>query len=116
MYRLDPDAGPIERILPRPGDPASLPDAHVTQLVEGPGGSLWVWPAAVIVYLICLAAALASIAVTLRVLRRAQAGEPEGRDSRDCFIGYSGAILAIGSSAVILANLLALIMVPPCAL
>jgi len=42
LYRLDPDAGTIERFMPRPGDPASLPDAHVTQLVEGPGGSLWV--------------------------------------------------------------------------
>ena len=41
LYRLSPD-GRIARFMPRAGDPRSLPDAGVTQLLEAPDGALWV--------------------------------------------------------------------------
>ncbi len=41
LYSMD-GAGRLTRHLPRPGDPASLPDASVGQLEIAPDGSLWV--------------------------------------------------------------------------
>lgn len=81
-----------------------------------PGHAQWVWPLTVILYILCLLVALASAFAAWRIYRTARAGDPDGRDSRDCFLGYSGLMLGIGFAAIILASLLALLMVPPCAL
>jgi signal transduction histidine kinase/ligand-binding sensor domain-containing protein/CheY-like chemotaxis protein len=40
LYRLDAE-GRMTRFMPRAGDPRSLPDAGVGQLVLGPDGALW---------------------------------------------------------------------------
>lgn len=79
-----------------------------------PQHAMWVWPLAIAIYVLCLAVALSSALVAVGVYRRARAGDPEGRDSRNCFLGFSGMICGFGFSAVIFANLLALIVVPPC--
>ncbi|GAA5076809.1 ATP-binding protein [Lysobacter panacisoli] len=41
LHRLDAD-GKVTRFMPREGDPRSLPDAEVSQLVVAPDGTLWV--------------------------------------------------------------------------
>lgn len=84
--------------------------------LELPVHAQWVWPVTLILYAACLLVALLSLWTAIRLYRRARAGDPQGRDSRDCFLGYSGIIMGVGFSFVIAANLLALILVPPCAL
>jgi hypothetical protein len=81
-----------------------------------PNHSLWVWPVALAIYIFCLVIALLSAIVAISVYRRALAGDPQGRDSRNCFLGFSGIICGLGFSAVIFANIVALITVPPCAM
>lgn len=81
-----------------------------------PGHAAWVWPVSLIVYVICLTVAAASAITAVMVLRRARSGDPDGKDSRDCFIGYSGILLGGGFAAVILANLVVMIGVPACVL
>jgi hypothetical protein len=81
-----------------------------------PDHAAWVWPVAIVLYLACLAIAFASTTAAVIVLRRARAGDADGKDSRDCFIGYAGILLGGGFTAVILANLVVMIGVPACVL
>lgn len=78
--------------------------------------SFWVRPAAILAYLICLALAAATIPVSLRIRRRASAGDPDGKTSRDCFLGLCGLMIGIGFTATIAVSGLALLTVPACAL
>lgn len=41
LHRLD-DEGRVTRFMPREGDPRSLPDAEVSQLLVAPDGALWI--------------------------------------------------------------------------
>lgn len=84
-----------------------------TALAEG---STWVVPAGILVYLLCLAVAVASAIVASRIHRRASAEDPEGRTSRDCFLGLCGIMLGAGFALTIFLSGLALLMVPACAL
>jgi hypothetical protein len=78
--------------------------------------SFWVRPAALLVYLLCLGVAAATIPVSLRIHRRALARDPEGKTGRDCFLGLCGLMIGIGFTATIAVSGLALLMVPACAL
>lgn len=86
------------------------PDAH------------WTWVLTAILYLVCLAIALLSGVVALRLLRRVRDEgvgssaplEETGR-GRTRFLAYWGVILGFGFASVVFVNGLALLMVDPCA-
>jgi signal transduction histidine kinase/CheY-like chemotaxis protein/sugar lactone lactonase YvrE len=42
LYRVATDGKTVSRFMPRPGDPRSLPNASVGQLVVAPDGTLWI--------------------------------------------------------------------------
>lgn len=88
-----------------------------------PAEAMWVWPLAVGTYLLCLAIALASGVVALKLFRRtrdesagAEADVEEAGTGRTRFLAYWGLLLGFGFSVVIFVNAIALALVPPCVL
>lgn len=91
--------------------------------LELPAHSAWTTPATFLVYIACVAVAVFAGLVSLKLLRRTRGENVESSASlqeaghgRTRFLAFWGALLGFGFAAVIAVNLLALIMVPPCAL
>lgn len=83
----------------------------------------WTVPANIVVYLLCLALAVAAGFMALRSWRRTRGekrGTPdqvmEAGHGRTRFLAVWGVLLGFGFAIVIAANAVALLVVPPCAL
>ena len=88
---------------------------------ELPAYAFWTVPTALVVYALCLLAALGATLVAVRLYRRTRGEQAhhegdveEVGNGRTRFLAYWGILLGVGSSFVIFVNLLALSMVPPC--
>lgn len=96
--------------------------ARADRLAELPGPARWVWPAAFGLYAACLIVALAAAMVALGLFGRTRHEHADHRgdfeesgNGRTRFLAYWGMLLGFGASVVIFVNLLALLVVPPCA-
>ena len=91
--------------------------------VELPGNAHWAFAAAVVVYLLLLAVAIAAGLLSVILFRRMH-DETTGSDTdveeagagRTRFLTYWGMLLGFGFAVVILVNAAALLTVPPCAI
>ena len=91
--------------------------------LELPGEAQWAFVAAVVVYLLLLAVAVAAGLLSVRLFQRTR-DETVGSDTdveeagtgRTRFLSYWGMLLGFGFAVVILVNAAGLIMVPPCAI
>lgn len=91
--------------------------------VELPGDAHWAFAAAIVVYLLLLAVAVAAGLLSLRLFKRTRnetvgsnADVEEAGTGRTRFLAYWGMLMGFGFAVVILVNAVALIMVPQCAM
>jgi hypothetical protein len=93
-----------------------------TRVIGSPVGFEWTAPAALAVYFVCLAIAFAAFLVAWRSFRMTR-GEVEGGhrhalevgSGRTRFLALWGMLASGGFTVVILANIVGLLVVPPCA-